>query len=439
MKILTLKTIAFSFLCLSVLSCMPQSSYGQGGMDRIERSRMKDILRVVKNNVKKSYYDPEFKGIDIEARFKLADDKLNAATSVGQAMGIIAQALIDFNDSHLYFIPPSTNLAVEYGWKMQAVGDKILVTSVKPGSDAAAKGLKPGDQIISVSGFKVSRPELWKVIYYYNGISKRDRLNLSILGPGEKEPRELSINAELKTLPRAINYQNFFRIFDDFYEEENDKHRFRTIGGIQIWRMPGFDFEPTQVDSLMDRMRSSSGLILDLRGNGGGYVKTLERLSGSFFDKDLKIADLKGRKSMDPMVSRTRGNAVFKGRLIVLVDSRSGSASEIFARLVQLENRGKVLGDVSAGSVMQSQIFSESLGVNSLVMFAVSITNADVIMSDNKSIEHVGVIPDELILPTGEDLADGRDPVLARAVELLGGQLSADAAGKFFPYFWKKG
>lgn len=88
---------------------------------------------------------------------------------------------------------------------------------------------------------------------------------------------------------------------------------------------------------------------------------------------------------------------------------------------------------------MQSQIFSEALGVNSLVMFAVSITNADVIMSDNKSIEHVGVIPDELILPTGEDLATGRDPVLARAVELLGGRLSADEAGKFFPYFWKKG
>lgn len=101
--------------------------------------------------------------------------------------------------------------------------------------------------------------------------------------------------------------------------------------------MPGFDFEPVQVDSLMDRMRNSSGLILDLRGNGGGYVKTLERLSGFFFDEDLKIADLKGRKSMEPIVSKTRGSDVFKGRLIVLVDSKSGSASEIFARLVQLE------------------------------------------------------------------------------------------------------
>src|SRR5688572_17702186 len=101
MKILTPKTL----LCLTAFFCLFQSSYGQGGLDRIERSRMKDILRVVKNNVKKSYFDPAFKGIDIEARFKLADEKLNSASSVGQAMGIIAQALIDFNDSHLYFIP----------------------------------------------------------------------------------------------------------------------------------------------------------------------------------------------------------------------------------------------------------------------------------------------------------------------------------------------
>ncbi len=438
MKNFSLKTLARLLIVLTVSLGFTHVSFGQGGLDRIERSRMKDMLRVIKNNVKKSYFDPEFKGIDIEARFKEADEKLSSAASVGQAMGIIAQTLIDFNDSHLYFIPPSTNLAVEYGWKMQAVGDKILVTSVKPGSDADAKGLKRGDEILAVSGFSVSRPELWKVIYYYNGISKRDRLDLTILSPGQTEPRQLAINSEMKSLPRAITYQSFFRLFDDFYEEENDKHRIQTIGGVQVWRMPGFDFDPAQVDSLMGRVKNTNSLILDLRGNGGGYVKTLERLSGFFFDKDLTIAELKGRKKMDPMVSKTRGKDAFSGRLIVLIDSRSASAAEIFSRLVQLQGRGKVLGDVSAGSVMQSQRFTETMGVNSIVMFAVSITNADVIMSDNKSIEHVGVLPDEILLPTGEDLAAGRDPVLSRALDLLGAKITPEAAGKLFPYYWKK-
>jgi len=58
-------------------------------------------------------------------------------------------------------------------------------------------------------------------------------------------------------------------------------------------------------------------------------------------------------------------------------------------------------------------------------------------MKDGKSLEHVGVVPDELLLPTAADLAAGRDPVLARAITLLGGSLDAAAAGKLFPVEWK--
>lgn len=98
----------------------------------------------------------------------------------------------------------------------------------------------------------------------------------------------------------------------------------------------------------------------------------------------------------------------------------------------------KILGDVSAGAVMQSIQSQQQMGTDSIVPFAISITNADVIMSDGKSLEHVGVIPDELIVPSAADLAAGRDPVLARAVELLGGKLSAEEAGKLNKYYWKK-
>lgn len=437
MKFITRNAIAKCALVLIATFSLVQAAKSQS-YDGIEKSRMKSMLGIVKDEVKKNYYDPAYHGIDLDARFKLAEEKLSKATSTGQALGIIAQALIDFNDSHLFLVPPSTNLAVEYGWRLKAIGDKVLITDVKPGSDAEKKGVKPGDEVLGISGFRPSRKELWKVLYYYNAISKRDRLVLRLLSPGAEAPRDIEVMSEMKRLPRAITFQTYFRMFDDFYEEENDKHRFFKVGGTTIWRMPGFDFDPSQVSSLMDRVKSGNSLILDLRGNGGGYVKTLERLAGYFFDKDMKIADLKGRKDMDPIMLKTQGKDVFNGKLVVLTDSGSGSASEIFARLIQLEKRGTVVGDTSAGAVMQSRSIDREMGTNSIVPFAISITNADVLMSDNKSIEHIGVIPDEPVIPTGADIAAGRDPAMAKAVELLGGKISAEEAGSFYKYYWKK-
>lgn len=432
----------FAFLCLAVtvsLVALPANARAQAKMDRIEKERMKAMLKNIKSAVQKDYYDENFHNIDLEARFKLAGEKLDAATTTGQAMGIIAQTLMDFNDSHLYFLPPSTNLRVEYGWRMKMIGDKSFVTTVKPGSDAEAKGLKPGDEVLNVEGFKPTRKEMWKMLYYYNVLSKRQGLRVVALAPGASEPRTMDIASKIRSLPQSINATNFFTLENDFRETRNDKHLFQKVGGIVIWRMPSFSFEPTQVDTIMSqRVGNATGLIIDLRGNGGGYVKTLERLAGLLFDRDLKIADLKGRKPMDPIASKTRGKEVFQGKLVLIIDSESGSASEILARLVQLEKRGSVIGDISAGAVMQARSFEGEVGSGiTSVFYGASITNADVIMSDGKSVEHVGVQPDERLIPSAEDLAALRDPVLSRAVEMLGGTLAPEAAGKFFLYDWE--
>lgn len=434
MNIFRFKPVTGLFLLLFCLLAFFQPAAAQG-LDRIEKGRMKDMLSNIKAQIKKHYYDPNFRGIDLDARFKKAEERLDQVTSVGQAFAVIAQTLIEFDDSHLFFVPPSTNLAVEYGWRMQMFGDKCFVTSVRPKSEAA-NFLNPGDQILSIEGFRPTRKEFWKMQYYYNVLSKRDKLKLQIVPAGTNEPKEVEVKALIKKLPNVITYQSYFRLYDGYYNEENYKHRFVSIGNTMVWRMPAFDFEPSDVDFLIEKVKNGKSLVLDLRGNGGGYVKTLERLAGFFFDKDVKIADVKGRKESEPLMAKTRGNAVYKGDVVVLVDARSGSAAEIFARLIQMEKRGRVLGDVSSGSVMQSMNHETQMGTMNAVFYSVSVTNADVIMTDGKSLEHVGVLPDELILPTGDDLKMGRDPVMVRAVEMLGGKISAEAAGKLFPYFW---
>jgi carboxyl-terminal processing protease len=203
--------------------------------------------------------------------------------------------------------------------------------------------------------------------------------------------------------------------------------------------MGEFDLLPADLDEYVaKRVKGAKALILDLRGNPGGYVDTLERLTSHFFDREIQIAELRGRRKMKPMVARKRRGKPFGGRLIVLVDSDSASASEIFAHLMQLEKRGRVIGDRSAGAVMQSESMTGKLsaGADSVIVFTLSITNADVIMADDKSLEHVGVTPDELLLPTAQDYAAGRDPVLMRAIELAGGKVSPEGSGKLFPMLW---
>ena len=400
------------------------------------------MLKMVRLDLEKYYYDPTYRGINLDSRFKEADDRIQKAKSNGEVFGVIAQTLLDFNDSHLFFQPPPRAAKVLYGWEMSAVGDKCLVTAVKPESDAEKKGLKLGDEILSVDGFAPSRGVLWKMKYYYYALRPKPGMRLVVQSPGEPA-RQLDVLAEIKEGKKQIDLLSSSNWVDLQTEAENESHfrrnKFYEQGDVIIWKMPGFDLADTDdVDGVMRKVNGHKSLVLDLRGNGGGYVIMLKRLLGYFFDHDVKIGDIKSRKETKPELATTRGGNIFKGNLVVLIDSASGSASEIFARVIQLEKRGTIIGDRSGGAVMQSRQYSHEVGIGVYVPYGVSVTVADVLMTDGKSLEGTGVTPDELLLPTAKDLATHRDPVLSRAAAIVGLQLDAETAGRLFPREWPK-
>jgi C-terminal processing protease CtpA/Prc len=431
---------SFPVLIFIVLLGSTHATFAQS-LSSQDRERGVVMLKAVRDDIKKNYFDPAFRGIDLEARTTFAEERIKQAKTNAEVFGIIAQFLLEFKDSHTVFLPPQRNSRVEYGWQMQTFGDDCYVIAVKPKSDAEAQGLKPGDKVLKVDGIAPNRDNLWFYYYLYTALAPRPVVRVEVQSPGE-QPRQLELNAKVQTrrlvrdLTDTIDLNAYFRELED--EAHMTEHRAVEVSkDVGIWRMPSFDLTNDGVDERIDKVKKYQTLIIDLRRNGGGAEETLQRLIGNLFDRDITIGDMKRRKETKAMVAKTRGDSGFKGRLFVLVDSNSGSAAEILARVVQLEKRGTVLGDRTSGMVMRSRLYSHQIGLETIVLYGVSVTDADLIMSDGKSLEGVGVSPDEILLPTADDIRSQKDSVLSRAVAMAGGTLDPAEAGKLFPFKWK--
>ena len=400
------------------------------------RERGKIMLTKIKEELKRNYYDPKFRGMDLDARFKEAAAKIDVASSLGQIMGIVATVLVDLNDSHTFFIPPERSLETDYGWTMQIIGGRCFVSYVAKGSDAEAKGVKPGDEILEAGGYTLDRSNIWKFQYLYNNLRPKLSVRVVLRSPnGEERQLELLAKQTARKNKVLTYYEQEALIKKAQRETELLHNRFKSFGDqLVIWQMVEFDYTESEVDEAMEKVRKHKALILDLRGNHGGFVSTETRMVSNFFDRDIKICDAVSRKETKPRIAKSRGKEkVFNGKLIVLVDNRSASASELFARTIQLEKRGTIIGDQTAGNVMTARRHDAEVSVGfKTAYYGFSITTSDLIMPDGMSLEHRGVMPDDVRLPSPEDLAAGRDVVLSYAASLFGVTLDPLEAANLF-------
>jgi C-terminal processing protease CtpA/Prc len=392
----------------------------------------------ISGDVRKHYYDPKFHGVDWDAKVHETKDAIAKSSSMNMAMGQIAAALHSLNDSHTFFLPPPRPYRIDYGWQMEMIGSHCYISHVRPGSDAEAKGIKPGDEIIDINGHAPTRENLWILDYALKVLHPETSLQLNLRAPNGSGKR-LDVAAKTRDIARVRDATRADDIWMMYHEAEGKELRLHSrwkeaSDKVLVVSYPTFEGSLDEIDDIIGRVRKYDALVLDLRGNPGGSIETLKAFLGGMFDHEIKVYDRVGRGERKPLVAKFSRH--FDGKLTVLVDSQSASAAELFARTVQIEKRGMILGDLSSGSVMESKQYSYQTGQVSAVFFGASITDADLIMKDGNSLEHVGVSPDERILPSASDLAEGRDVALARAVELSGATISPEQAGKLFPYSW---
>lgn len=401
---------------------------------KFDRQRAHIMLDVVHDDIRKNYFDSTYGGLDLGAVFDTAGARIDRSVALGQLIGAIAQAALEFKDSHTGFLPPGLVYRADYGWQLRFVGDTCRIFRVKEGSDAEAKGVRAGDAVLSIAGYQPTRDNLWQLNYLLNAINPLATLPATLRSPDGTQ-RDLAITAKVIERRHIVDPRNSFDLGELLREEDAEwteqAPRSSEINDqVIVWRLGGFYGYDQWVDEILKSAHRHQAVVLDLRGNPGGAVRSLLKLVGGLYAAPVVVASEVTRNTTSPMVARGTGDDHAEAAFYVLVDAGSASASELFARTMQLTKRGAVLGDRTSGAVRESKSYVHSVGTETVAFYGASVTVADLVMPDGGRLERNGVIPDEIVLPTGDDLRAKRDPALARALALAGVTMTPEQAGR---------
>src|SRR6202789_3455830 len=123
----------------------------QGTISKADRERALGMLDAVMKGIEENYYDPKLKGLDWDSIHEKAKAKIEESNSLNGALAQIAAAVGTLNDGHTRFVPPYKPYKLDFGLKYQMVWSRCFVTRVRPGSDAAAKNVRPAAKMFSTS------------------------------------------------------------------------------------------------------------------------------------------------------------------------------------------------------------------------------------------------------------------------------------------------
>ncbi len=336
----------------------------------------------------------------LEANF-LNPDKIKTKEQIyGATRGMVAS----LEDPYTTFMTPkeTSDFEESISGEFEGIGAEIAIkegklTIVAPlkGSPAELAGIRAGDIVLEIDGEPTFGISTEKAIMQIRG-PEGEKVVLSIYREGEKKPLEITIVRD-KIVLESVEW------------EMKDDVAFITIS--QFGTDAASEFQEAVNEILLQNPR---GIIIDLRNNGGGLLDVCLKISTEFFDQKI-IVKTKGRKFGDSGdIISGRDGAFLDIPVVVLVNKGSASASEIFAGAIQDHNRGLVIGETTFGKGSVQNVIP--LGDGS----SLKVTIAEWLTPEGRSIHKTGIKPCETIEFTEEDFIEKRDPVLERALDLVG-------------------
>lgn len=358
---------------------------------------------------------PQFGGAsdDDWRSFASAYAALSAATEgrvdqVQLAFAAVARMAASVNEGHTYFVDPQTY--AQEGKERQFSGIGVMLTGatapfivedVFQDGPAARAGLKPGDMIVAVDGCDarfLSSAQLGARVRGPAGTT----VQITVDRP-ERGQLEVGITRALITIPAlhasALPNKTGLVQLHSFPASTTRLSDGKTIGA--------------ELDSVLHGFADAGdrGWILDLRGDPGGQVDGLQAIAGRILPPG-NFFSFQGR-SGQRIEERTNGNRITTPPLLaVLIDSHTASAAEILASAIQEEGIAPIVGERSAGVANGAQVVSIGDGAG------LSITHWQTYTVQNHAINGQGVTPTITVTRSAQDLAEGADPQLQRALQL---------------------
>ncbi len=340
--------------------------------------------------------------------WKMIDEKSPDAKNVSsqdRVYGAITGLASSLGDPYTVFFPPKENQAFQdqIQGSFSGVGMEIglnknsMLTVIAPLKDTPAykAGLKPGDVIVKINGTKTDGMSIEQAISQIRG-KEGTPVTIQIYREAEKKPRDI-------TLTRAV-------INVPVLETELRKD------GIFVIRLYTFTADSgTRFQKAIQQFVESGShkLIIDLRGNPGGYLDTAISMASYFLPSSAVVVSEHFGESKADQVYYSQGYNIFDNNLktVILINGGSASASEILAGALKENGVATLVGETSFGKGSVQELVPVTADTS------LKITVAKWLTPNGTSISKVGIIPDVVVKPDAKNPKN--DVQFKKAIEIL--------------------